>query len=278
MRVMRLFTAFLGCLLVLSARAEVDALKAELISEVTAAAPGKTFLVGLHLQHPPGTHTYWKHPGIVGLATRIEWSLPEGVKAGGLQWPAPQKVMMASYAAQGYEGETLLMCTITLPASFREKTLVLNAKVSWMHCGKTCHPATDLPFSISLPVGDAVKANPSNQPLFEKFRAKLPAPPTDWKRISVERKGDEIFLTLDPILRQRDPSWNDHPPLRFFTADGQVDSDQKLNVQVSPDGVVIMTLPASTTGPKNPTSLPGVLEIPTAKAPRYVEINPKHGS
>lgn len=274
MRVVRFLTAFLGSLLVLSARAEVEALRAELISEVTSAAPGKTFIVGLHLQHPPGTHTYWKHPGIVGLATRIEWSLPEAVKVGEIQWPAPQKVMMASYETQGYEGETLLMCPVTLPAGFREKTLVLNAKVSWMHCGKTCHPVTDQPFSITLPVGDAAKANPSNQPLFERFRAMIPTPPMEWKRISVERKGDRILLTLDPVLRPRDPSWSDHPPIRFFTADGQVDSDQEQSVQVSPEGVIVMTLATSTTGPRNPSSLPGVLEIPAGKAPRYVEINP----
>jgi DsbC/DsbD-like thiol-disulfide interchange protein len=145
-----------------------------------------------------------------------------------------------------------------------------------MHCGKTCHPATDQPFSITLPVGDAAKADSSNQPLFEKFRAKLPTPPTDWKRISVERKGDQIFLTLDPVLRERDPLWSDHPPLRFFTADGQVDSDENQTVQVSPEGVVVMTLPASTTGPKSPTSLPGVVEIPAGKAPRSIEINPEY--
>jgi len=276
MAVMRLLKVLLGCLLVLSAHAEGDALTAELISEASTVAPGQTFWVGLHLQHPSGTHTYWKFPGIVGLATRIDWSLPEGVKAGDIQWPAPQKVMMASYETQGYEGETLLMCPITLPASFREKTLVLNAKVSWMHCGKTCHPATDQPFFLTLPVADAMKANATNQPLFEKFRARIPTPPTEWKSISVARKGDQIVLTLDPVLRERDPLWSDHPPIRFFTSDGQVDSDQEQKVQVSSEGVIVMTLTASTTGPKNPSTLPGVLEIPTGKAPQYSEINPRY--
>ncbi len=273
---MRLFTAFLGCFLVLSARAEVEALKAELISEAAKVAPGETIVVGLHLQHPPGTHTYWKFPGIVGLATRIEWSLPEGVKAGEIQWPAPQKVMMASYETQGYEGETLLMCPITLPATFQERTLVLSAKVSWMHCGKTCHPATDQPFSITLPVGPIAESNIVNLPIFQRFRAKIPSAATEWKKISVERKGDKIILTLEPVLRERDPLWNDHPPIRFFTSDGQVDSDQEQKVRASSEGVIVMTLSASTTGPKNPTTLPGVVEIPTGKTPLYVEINPKY--
>jgi len=273
---MRLLTAFFGCLLVLSAHAEVEGLRAELISEAATVTPGQTFLVGLHLQHPPDTHTYWKFPGIVGLATRIEWSPPEGVKIGEIQWPAPQKVMMAKYEAQGYEGETLLMCPVTIPATFQEKTLVLNAKVSWMHCGKTCHPVSDQPFSISLPVGRVAEANPSNQALFQKFRAEIPVPPTEWKKISVERNGDNIILTLDPMLRGRDPSWNDHPPIRFFTSDGQVDSDQAQEIAVSPEGVITMTLAASGLGPKNSATLPGVLEIPTGKIPRYSEINPKY--
>ena len=273
---MRLLTPFLGCLLVLSARAEVEVLKVELISEAATVASGQTFLVGLHLQHPPGTHTYWKFPGIVGLATRIDWSLPDGVNAGEIQWPAPQKVMMASYEAQGYEGETLLMCPITMPADFHETSLTLSAKVSWMHCGKTCHPVTDQPFSIGLPVGRIAESNAVHQPLFQTFKARIPALSTEWKSISAERRGDKILLTLDPVLRERDPLWNDHPPIRFFTSDGQVDSDAQQEVNVSPEGVIVMILGASNTGPKHAKSLPGVVEIPTGKAPRHVEIDPKY--
>jgi DsbC/DsbD-like thiol-disulfide interchange protein len=271
---MRLLTVIFGFLLVHTAKAEMEALRVELISDAATVVPGQIFFVGLHLQHPEGTHTYWKFPGIVGLATRIEWSPPEGVKVGEIQWPAPQKVMMAKYETQGYEGETLLMCPVILPPGFQAKTLTLNAKVSWMHCGKTCHPATDQPFSISLPVGDVAEANASHELLFKKFHSKIPTASTEWKTISVERKADKIILTLEPVLRIRDPFWNDHPPVRFFTSDGQVDSDQDQEIQVSLEGVIVMTLAASSTGPKNPKTLPGVIEIPTGKAPRYIEINP----
>ena len=271
---MRLLTIILGCLLVHAAQAKEEVLRAELISEAATVAPGQRFFVGLHLQHPEGTHTYWKFPGIVGLATRIEWSSLEGVKIGKIQWPAPQKVMMAKYQAQGYEGETLLMCPVTLLPGFQAKTLTLNAKVSWMHCGKTCHPATDQPFSISLPVGEVAEANALNELLFKKFQAKIPTTSNEFKTISAKRKADKIIITLEPVLAIRDPFWNDHPPVRFFTSDGQVDSDQDQEIQVSPEGVIVMTLSASTTGPKNPKTLPGVIEIPTGKAPRNLEINP----
>src|SRR5262245_53837871 len=66
-------------------------LKIELVSEVTSIVPGKPFYVGLHLQHQPGDHTYWRFPGIVGVPTGIKWELPEGFKAGPIEWPEPQR-------------------------------------------------------------------------------------------------------------------------------------------------------------------------------------------
>lgn len=254
---MRVLTVFLGCLLVASAQAEVEALKSELISEVSAAEPGKTFLVGLHLQHPPGTHTYWKFPGIVGLATRIDWSPPEGVKVGEIQWPAPEKVMMANYEAQGYEGETLLMCPVTLPAGFKEKTLVLKAKVSWMHCGKTCHPATNLPFSISLPVGPALE-NETTQPLFKKFQALVPQPEPLWK-VSVKRGGNWIHLSLESTDPTRTRPSSDLGPIHFFTEDGQVDSNSPQESAFLNDDKFKIKMSVSEFSPKDSIALPGVL-------------------
>ena len=233
-------------------------MKVELISEASTAAPGKTFLVGLHLQHPPGTHTYWKFPGIVGLATRIDWSLPEGVKVGDIQWPAPQKVRMASYEAQGYEGETLLMCPVTVPTGFKEKTLVLNAKVSWMHCGKTCHPATDQPFSISLPVGDTPEANPSNHALFEKFQALVPRPEPLWK-VAVKREGNWIYLSLKSTDPTRTRPSSDLGPIRFFTEDGQVDSNSSQETAFLNDDLFRIRMSVSESPPKDSIALPGVL-------------------
>ena len=254
---MRLLKVLLGCLLIVSARAEVEALKAELISEVSAAEPGKTFLVGLHLQHPPGTHTYWKHPGIVGLATRIDWSLPEGVTVGEIQWPAPQRVMMAEYEAQGYEGETLLMCPVTVPSGFKEKTLILNARVSWMHCGKTCHPVTDQPFSISLPVGPAL-VNERTRPLFGAFQALVPRPEPLWK-VAVKREGNWIDLTLESTDPTRTRPFSELGPIRFFTEDGQVDSDSPQGAGFLNDDKFKIRMSVSESQPKDPTALPGVL-------------------
>lgn len=246
-----------AALMVLPALAE-NPLSVKLVSEAKAIAPGQTFMVGLHLRPPQGFHTYWKHPGIVGLATSVEWSLPPGFRAGEIQWPAPETVKMARYTAQGYRGETLLMVPVTAPRDLTKSPVELTARVSWMCCGTQCHPAAKVPFTITLPVANAAEADATTRPLFEKFRAKLPAADPAWTT-RFERIDDHIVLTLksnDPAVT-RDVS--ELGALHFFTADGQVDSDCEQKVIIGPGQTLRLELPISASGPAAAKRLPGVL-------------------
>jgi thiol:disulfide interchange protein DsbD len=243
-------------LMVLPALAE-NPLAVALVSESQAFAPGETFLVGLHLKPPAGFHTYWKHPGIVGLATSVEWSLPPGFTAGEIRWPAPQTVKMARYTAQGYRGETLLMVPVTAPADLTAGEVALTARVSWMCCGDQCHPAAQVPFTITLPVAKAGRPDPATRPLFESFEATLPAADPAWSA-SVERGEKTFVLTLkstDPAVTRDVSELGD---LRFFTADGQVHSDRPQRVTIGPGQVLRIELPVSEQVAAAP-SLPGVL-------------------
>ena len=244
-------------------------LEVRLISESRGIVCGKEFFVGLHLVHPPGAHTYWKYPGIVGVGTKVEWELPPGFSAGEIQWPAPNVVKMASYNAQGYEGETLLMIPITPPKNLTTASVTLAAKVSWMCCGETCHPAVKVPFSLKLPILPAPETDPANVELFGKFRRLVPRPDPRWAA-TVTRHPGEIILTL------RQPAGI--PGLsggHFFTADGQVDSNEKQHVEVLAGGGFRLTLAA--TGPEKAGNLPGVVSFSGGdEAPVFVEINPAY--
>jgi hypothetical protein len=77
--------------------------EAELVSAVRSIEPGKPFTVALRLQHDEYWHTYWKNPGDSGMATAIEWTLPEGFSAGPIQWPTPQRIPIPPLANFGYE-------------------------------------------------------------------------------------------------------------------------------------------------------------------------------
>ena len=55
-----------------------DNVKARLISEVDAIAPGQSVWVALELDIRDGWHTYWRNPGDSGQATELRWTLPAG--------------------------------------------------------------------------------------------------------------------------------------------------------------------------------------------------------
>lgn len=251
-------------------RAE-NPLKIGLVAEVREIAAGEKFYVGLHLEHPPGTHTYWKHPGIVGLATSVKWDLPEGFQVGEIEWPAPQVVKMAKYDAQGYEGETLLMVPITPPKTIGETEVTIRGKISWMCCGKTCEPAVDVPVGVVLPVGKAVR-NEATADWFEKSRRSVPKAAEDWREVSATRDGEGITLSIK--LGEGFPATT---RVRFFTADGQVDSDQRQETQISPNGNAVMKLCISDSGPKDATGLPGVVEISAGGVVEAVEVFQQYG-
>ena len=51
--------------------------RAELVADVTRAMPGDSFGVGVLLTIPKGSHIYWKNPGASGLASGVEWTMPD---------------------------------------------------------------------------------------------------------------------------------------------------------------------------------------------------------
>jgi thiol:disulfide interchange protein DsbD len=274
---MRFMIGFSALLLpaVIHAGTGGNPLDLKLISETRSIRAGSSFCLGLHLRHPPGSHTYWKHPGIVGLATSVDWELPPGFVAGEIQWPAPEVVTMAGYQTQGYEGETLLLIPLTAPADLTTKSVALTARVSWMCCGKTCHPAAKIPFTVTLPVAASAEPDPVTRPLFAKFRARLPRRDPAWKT-EVRRDHHTIILTLQAPANHQPPATA--AGIRFFTADGQVDSNRQQQPEILADGRLRLQLVLSATAPPHPATLPGVVAFPAGwqngGQPFHLEINP----
>jgi len=258
---MKLLLTLLGILATATSLSAAP-LKVELVSEVTSIQPGKPFTVGLHLEHKKDYHTYWKFPGIVGVATGVEWKLPEGWKAGPIEWPEPEKVFMFKIGAQGYHGELVLPVTITPPkdASLTPGTKVkLQGKATWMCCARECNPgATDL--ELELPVS-AEKPVVSKKwgPMFAKARESQPAPLSGWKA-SATRKGDTVTLKLRPVGNGPVPEIKE---ALFFTEDGFIHSDAVQPMTRGTDGTVVLELPVSEYAPKpQPKVLVGVVQSP----------------
>ena len=148
---------------------------AELISATDAAVPGKPLTVGLLLTHKPGWHTYWQVPGDSGLPTRIEWKLPAGFKAGPIEWPHPRRLPAGPLVNYGYEGQTLLLTTVQVPADAAVgKSITLAGKAEWLECQDVCIPGT-ADIALTLPIKSSAGAA-SMATLFEHTRARVPQP------------------------------------------------------------------------------------------------------
>jgi thiol:disulfide interchange protein DsbD len=143
----------LPCLCAADTVVTTENARAQLISETTAIQPDKAFWVALRLQVRDGWHTYWRNPGDTGMITSLEWSLPEGFKAGPIHWPYPEQIPVGGGMMNyGYHGEVLLLARITPPADMadsREATLAAHAR--WLVCEEICIPE-DADLSLTLPV------------------------------------------------------------------------------------------------------------------------------
>src|SRR5947209_7002995 len=93
-----------------------ELVQATLLADVTAVVPGKPFTVGARLRMVPNWHTYWEFPGDAGIPTEIKWKLPDGWKAGQIQWPVPLRLVEpGDIQIYGYHDEVLLLQEITPP-------------------------------------------------------------------------------------------------------------------------------------------------------------------
>jgi len=123
---------------------------------------GETFWLGLQIQHQAHWHTYWRNPGDSGLATELQWQLPEGLKPGNLIWPAPQKIPVGSMANYGYEGTVLLVTPVQVAPKFKaneaSSDITVQLHASWLVCKQECIPQEG-DFVVRVPVkGSTVMA------------------------------------------------------------------------------------------------------------------------
>jgi DsbC/DsbD-like thiol-disulfide interchange protein len=217
-------------------------LKISLVSEVTSIQPGHPFYVGLHLQHPSGYHTYWQFPGIVGVPTGAQWTLPKGFTAGPIEWPAPQQVKMFEIKAQGFNGEEILPVLITPPQHLEAGAKVrLVAKATWMCCGRDCNPGVE-DLSLELPVKESTAERDTQwEPLFEAARASVPVPLAGWQ-VEATMESEKVLLKLTAESNVAKALCAKIEKAAFFTTDGFINPDKGQQFAKPQTGVITFAL------------------------------------
>ncbi len=144
------------------------------IPEKDAIAPGETLTIAIEQIHHPEWHTYWKNPGDSGETTSVDWILPEGFKAGDIEFPAPHRIAYGPLMNYGFSGKNILLTTITAPETLTAGDMTFSADISWLVCKDICVPEFTKA-TLVLPVATAERQAQLTDPeLFAAARAAMP--------------------------------------------------------------------------------------------------------
>ena len=113
----------------------------ELLPLSGSIQPGGQEPVGLHFTLEKGWHVYWVNAGDSGEPPSIKWTLPAGVTAAAMQFPAPRRLPLGPLMDFGYEDEVLFPITLSAASSLQApSTAELSAHVNWLVCREVCIP------------------------------------------------------------------------------------------------------------------------------------------
>ena len=231
-----------------------ELVKATLLADTSAIVAGKPFTVGLLLRMAPGWHTYWRFSGDAGLPTEIKWQLPDGWKAGEIQWPIPLKTNdPGDIQTYGYQDEVLLMQEITPPAKIDPpkdgfavaniSPVKLSAEADWLVCEKICIPGS-ANLQLALPTASSAEAaaaagsttsEPKNTELFARYRRLLPQ---DWpgEKIATanwSRAGSDLLLKVTSATLPNYPSADFFPLPAGETVVGHPKVESRANNEIT---------------------------------------------
>ena len=175
---------------------QTEQVRAEMTAEQPAVTPGQSLWVALSLTIKPGWHTYWQTPGDAGAPPSIRWTLPEGVTAEPIQWPAPERIATSDLMSFGYNDHMTMLTELKVAPNVAPSAIALQADATWYVCSDVCIPE-DGSFTLPIKISpDGARMNTAAGAAIAAARAQLPQP-APWP-ISLARKGKTLTLTAGP--------------------------------------------------------------------------------
>jgi len=143
--------------------------------------PGGETLLGLEIDMPANTKTYWRVPGETGLPTELDFGAAGQVHDHQILWPYPTLDMTGGYLDYVYYGPTVLPIDVTLApdATHIDLSAILGV------CSEICIPAQA---QFSLPLDD----NTPDRANGLRLRQALAMAPIDWDDFA-EPIGNVVF-------------------------------------------------------------------------------------
>jgi thiol:disulfide interchange protein DsbD len=243
-----------------SSSADVEHLHVQLVVPSSTLPRGAATSAGLYFKLEQGWHVYWKNAGDAGEPARIKWTLPAGVTAGSLQFPAPKRLPVGPLMDFGYENEVLFPFALTADSSAATGPATLHAHVNWLVCREVCIPGkADLEVTRTVNAGPGTSAPVEpDASLFARLGNHLPQPlPADNKLGFVPAP---IGFRLTVLTGQRETEAS------FFPADQNIlDNPAPQKVTPTAKGFTL-ELKKDANLTQKPAELRGVLELSGGRA------------
>jgi thiol:disulfide interchange protein len=261
---MRLSRLIFALLFLLSAGAPLFAasnsahalhLRVQLVVPSNTLEKGKLAMAGLYFKLEPGWHVYWKNAGDSGEPPRMKWTLPNGITAGPLQFPAPKRLPLGPLMDFGYEDEVMFPFELKVASDVATSAAVLHAKVDWLVCREVCIPGK-AELETTRTVSDGAGVPAPVQPdaaLYTRFANRLPEAPPPVFKAGFQPMANGLRLTV--VTGQKETQG------AFFPADQNI-LDNPAPQKVTPTAKgLILDLKKDANLTANPAQLRGVIEL-----------------
>lgn len=236
-----------------------------IISQKDSVASGQSFYIGLKQKMAPNWHTYWRNPGDVGDATRIEWQAPKGVEFGKIQWASPQKLPYASFINYGYGDEVILPIEVKIAQGLSGPQNII-ANINWLECNDVCVPGEA---KINFTINVGADKDGAQKSEIDNALSKLPKPLNG--KATFNKAKDTIFFGFLPNEKLEPKTAYFYP----YELDGGALIDHaKPQILQFGDKGFSLEIPVSLSLPeKLPNPIGGVLEIQNGNETQYYEIS-----
>lgn len=166
----------------------------ELIAEDSAIVPGQNFELAIHFDLTEHWHIYWQNPGASGLAPDLSWELPDGIEAGEIQWPVPERISMAGLVNYGYEDRATLIVPMRASSELEPGgEVALAVDLFFLICKDVCLPG-EARLELSMPVSELSQKSAAASK-FSAARASHPHSGSDWS-LGARVEGDALVVTI----------------------------------------------------------------------------------
>jgi thiol:disulfide interchange protein DsbD len=211
---------------------------------------------GLYFKLEPGWHVYWQNPGDSGEPPHIHWTLPSGLSASPLQFPAPKRLPLGPLMDFGYENEVLFPFHFDVAKAAKPSSAVLHAKVDWLVCREVCIPGkADLEESVRIlpgaPVADLISS--PDQELWKRLSNSRPQ--------SLPSADKAVFQAAPTGFRLAVETGQRETQAAFFPEDEDILDNPAPQTLIPTAKGLVLELKKDANLATNPAQLRGVLEL-----------------